>query len=115
MLVKTQFKGRACTGVTIGVGNVRRHFPKEIDVIELALDDLRIQCGLAPEFWDGEAQISDWRLCAWLELKNSHGLPGHPPIPLALIPCGNNCFRLRPAQPHARPRNEPPVNEPRSD
>lgn len=107
MLVKTQSKGRAYAGVTIGAGNVRRYFPKRMDAIELALDDLQIQCELTPEFWDGPAEISDWRLCAWLELKNSRGLPGHPPIPLALIPCGNNSFRLIAARPHDRSRKGP--------
>lgn len=102
MLVRTLSKGRAYTGVTIGAGNVRRYFPKQMEVIELALDDLRIQCGLAPGFWDGQAQISDPRLAAWLELKNSHGLPGHAPVPLALIPCGKNSFRLRTIRPHER-------------
>lgn len=109
MLVKTQSRGREYTGVAIGARNVRRYFPKQLDGIELTLDHLQIQCGLKPGFWDGEAQISDPRLCAWLESKNFRGKPGHPPIPLALIPCGNNSFRLEPIPPHERSRNKPPL------
>jgi hypothetical protein len=108
MLVKTQSKGHEYTGVAIGARNVRRYFPKQVDVIELALDHLQIQCGLNPGFWDGEAQISDPRLGAWLESKNFHGKPGARPVPLALIPCGDNSFRLEPIASHERFRNKPP-------
>jgi hypothetical protein len=109
MLVKTQSKGHEYTGVTIGARNARRYFPKQIDVVELALDHLQIQCGLAPGFWDGQAQISDPRLSAWLESKNFRGKPGHPPVSLALIPCGNNSFRLVPIGTNERARNKPPL------
>ncbi len=96
MVVKTQCKGHAYTGVEIGAGNVRRYFPKEIDSIELHLDHLLIQCGLNPDFWQGRTEITDPRLCAWLESKNFNGRPGDAPIPLAMVPSGKNCFRLRP-------------------
>ncbi len=96
MVVKTHCKGREITGVEVGIGNVRRYFPKETDVIELLLDHLQIQCGLAPGFWQGDTQIRDRRLCAWLESKNFNGRPGEEPLPLALIPSGENCFRLMP-------------------
>ena len=88
MVVKTQCKGREITGVEVGIGNVRRYFSKEIAAIELLLDHLQIQCDLAPNFWQGDTQIRDRRLCAWLESKNFNGGPGAEPIPLALIPSG---------------------------
>jgi hypothetical protein len=113
MVVKTHCKGHAYTGVEIGAGNVRRYFSREIDVIELHLDHLLIQCGLGPDFWQGQTEISDPRLSAWLESKNFNGRPGEAPIPLAMIPSGKNCFRLRPISTNRRPRTVPtldPVN-----
>ncbi|MGH9561787.1 MAG: hypothetical protein ACRD3S_10060 [Terracidiphilus sp.] len=95
MIVKTQCKGREFTGVEIGAENVRRYFPKDINVIDLHIDHLLIQLGLEPEFWEGHAQLCDRRLCAWLESKNFHGRPGEEPIPLVLIPMGKNCYRLK--------------------
>jgi hypothetical protein len=97
MLVKTQCKGREVTGLQVGPKNVRRYFPKHVDVIELQLDHLHIQCGLTPEFWEGQAEINDPRLCEWLDFKIFHQKPGNTPIPLAMIPSGKNSFRLRPA------------------
>jgi len=96
MVVKTQSKGRGVTGLHVGVNNVRRYFPKHVDVIELQLDHLQIQCGLAPDFWQGEPEIYDPRLCAWLESKRAHGRANHASIPLAMIPAGENSFRLQP-------------------
>jgi hypothetical protein len=110
MVVKTQCKGHAFTGVEVGADNVRRYFPRDIDVIELHLDHLLIQCGLAPDFWHGQSEIRDPRLGAWLESKNFHGRPGQAPIPLALIPSGKNCFRLRPIC-----GNRPPGIKPTAD
>jgi hypothetical protein len=104
MVVKTHCKGRELTGVEVGAGNVRRYFPRSANVIELHLDHLLIQCGLNPDFWQGQTQICDPRLCAWLASKNFHGRPGDAPIPLALIPSGKNCFRLQPVAAHTRPR-----------
>ncbi|MGB0064370.1 MAG: hypothetical protein WBP85_07975 [Terracidiphilus sp.] len=95
MIVKTQCKGREFTGVEIGANNVRRYFPKDINVIELHLDHLLIQLELEPEFWQGDARICDPRLRAWLESKNFKCQPGDGPIPLALIPTGKNCYRLK--------------------
>jgi hypothetical protein len=95
MVVKTHSKGRGLTGLLVGSTNVRRYFPKDISVIELQLDHLNIQCGLTPDFWDGEPEIYDPRLCAWLEAKNLRPQPTQPAVPLAMIPAGNNSFRLR--------------------
>jgi hypothetical protein len=113
MVVKTHCKGHAYTGVEVGAGNVRRYFSKEIEVIELHLDHLLIQCGLSPDFWQGQTEICDPRLSAWLESKNFNGRPGEQPVPLAMIPSGKNCFRLRPIATHRHPRIEPtldPIN-----
>ncbi|HEY1805509.1 MAG TPA: hypothetical protein VGG45_13625 [Terracidiphilus sp.] len=110
MVVKTHCKGHAYTGVEIGPENVRRYFSKEIAVVELHLDHLSIQCGLNPDFWQGQTEITDPRLSAWLESKNFHGRPGDAPIPLAMIPSGKNCFRLRPISTHRRPRVNPTLD-----
>ncbi len=107
MVVKTQLKGHAYTGVEVGAGNVRRYFSRDTAVVELHLDHLLIQCDLAPDFWEGQAEIHDSRLSLWLESKNFHGHPGDAPIPLALIPSGKNCFRLQPICGHRRPRIKP--------
>jgi hypothetical protein len=96
MVVKTQSKGRGITGLHVGANNVRRYFPRNVSSIELQLDHLQIQCGLAPDFWRGEPEIYDPRLCAWLESKHLHGRPDRIPIPLAMIPEGKNSFRLLP-------------------
>jgi hypothetical protein len=73
MVVKTQSKGHGVTGLHVGSNNVRRYFPKGTKNIELQLGHLRIQCGLKPDFWQGQPEIYDPRLCAWLESKNMHG------------------------------------------
>jgi len=96
MVVKTQSKGRGVTGLHVGAYNVRRYFPRHIAVIELQLDHLQIQCELAPDFWSEQPEIHDPRLCAWLESRHLHYAPGRTPVPLAMVPMGNNSFRLLP-------------------
>ena len=110
MVVKTQSKGRGVTGLHVGVNNVRRYFPKNISSIELQLDHLHIECGLKPDFWQGEPEIFDPRLCAWLESRHMHTKQDRTPIPLAMIPEGNNCFRLQPVRMngHSRAGFSPP-------
>ncbi len=98
MVVKTQSKGLGVTGLHVGVNNVRRYFPKNISSIELQLDHLQIECGLKPNFWHGEPDIFDPRLCAWLESRHMHAKPDRTPIPLAMIPEGKNSFRLQPVR-----------------
>jgi hypothetical protein len=100
MVVKTHSKSRGVTGLNVGESNVRRYFPKTVDVIELQLDHLQIQCGLDPDFWQGQPEIFDPRLCAWLESKHMHRTPDRAPIPLALIPAGENSFRVQPLALH---------------
>jgi hypothetical protein len=86
----------------VGVNNVRRYFPKSISSVELVLDHLQIECGLTPEFWQGEPEIFDPRLCAWLESRHMHTKPGRASFPMAMIPEGKNSFRLRPVRLNAR-------------
>lgn len=106
MVVKTQCKGHEVTGLRVGAYNARRYFPKNVSAIELQLDHLRIECGLPPEFWRGRPEIHDPRLCAWLELKQFHGKACRTPIPLDMIPSGENSFRLGPVSiKTAKPRH----------
>jgi hypothetical protein len=115
MVVTTQSKGREVLGLQVGINNARRYFPKDAAVIELQLDHLRIQCGLKPDFWNGQPEIRDPRLCTWLELKNFNGKVGDSPFPLAMIPAGKNSFRLQPLsmRSHSRVKHHatpPPLN-----
>jgi len=96
MVVRSKCNGHRITGLYVGVNNVRRYFPKNIETIDLELDHLRIQCGLTPHFWKGEPEIHDQRLCDWLELKQFQG-KGYGPSMLAMIPSGKNSFILGPA------------------
>ncbi|WP_420237419.1 hypothetical protein ACOBR2_17655 [Telmatobacter bradus] len=94
MLVRTHNKGLGQTGLQVGAQNVRRFFSKDNSEVELLLDHLLIQLSLNDDFWQGEAEIFDPRLCAWLESKNFPLRPCHAPVQLALIPVGKNSFRL---------------------
>jgi len=99
MVVKTQCRGRAYIGVSVGDSDVRRYFPEPTESIDLEIDHLLIRCGVGPGFWNGHPEISDPRLCAWLESKNFNVKPGGEPVALALIPSGKNAFRLKTLQP----------------
>jgi hypothetical protein len=107
MVVKTQNKGRAITGLQVGAHNVRRYFEAGTEMIELELDHLYIQCLLEPRFWQGEPEISDRRLGAWLEAKNFHERPSRTPVTLAMIPNGKNRFKLRPIALNRRGAKKP--------
>ncbi len=96
MVVRTQSTGCAFTGLQVGADNVRRYFEQGTAAISLQLDHLEIQCILGPGFWQGQPEISDRRLGAWLEAKNFHERPSRAPVALAMIPTGKNCFKLRP-------------------
>ena len=100
-------RGCAITGLQVGADNVRRYFDKGAKVIELELDHLKIQCRLEPDFWQGQPQISDRRLGAWLEAKNFSERPSRQPVPLAMIPNGKNSFKLRPIGMNGRERKSP--------
>ncbi len=94
MVVISQCIGHRITGLYVGADNVRRYFPKRIAEIELQLDHLRIECGLAPDFWQGQPEIRDPRLCLWLESKQLNGKGLRAPVPLSMIPAGDNSFIL---------------------
>lgn len=95
MVVKTQFRGGEVTGLHVGLRNVRRYFPKNVRVIELQLDHLQIQCGLPPDFWKGQPEIRDPRLCEWLDFKVVHRTGERKQMKLAMMPAGESSFRLR--------------------
>jgi hypothetical protein len=95
MVVKTQLRGGEITGIHVGARNVRRYFPKTVRVIELHLDHLAIQCGLSPAFWHGQPEIHDPRLREWLDFKIVHRLGERREVRLAMMPAGDNTFRLR--------------------
>jgi hypothetical protein len=108
MVVTSQCIGRRVTGLYVGASNVRRYFSKRVKQIELQLDHLRIECGLAPDFWNGQPAIHDPRLCIWLESKHRDGKL-RAPVPMAMIPSGENSFILGPANKkdvkQTRPKN----------
>ena len=105
MVVKAQSKGRNVIGLNVGVHNVRRYFPKNVVTIELQLDHLRIECGLPPDFWKSAGKIRDRRLCAWLESKYFSKQPlRQTPLPLDMVPLGENSFRLQSLAPDDNPR-----------
>lgn len=95
MVVKTQLKGGEVTGLLVGIRDVRRYFPETVRVIELQMDHLQIQCGLSPDFWHGQPEIHDPRLCEWLDFKIIHRLGERKEVTLAMTPAGKNTFRLR--------------------
>jgi hypothetical protein len=94
MVVKTQYEGRRISGLYVGANNARRYFSKGAAEIELELDHLQIQCGLMPHFWLDQPEIHDPRLCEWLESKYLRNGQSRTPVPLAMIPSGNNSFKL---------------------
>ena len=98
MVVTSQCRGHRVTGILVGENNVQRYFPRHITEVELQLDHLRIECGLGPHFWNGKPEISDPRLCLWLESKVRNGIGHRVPTPLTMIPSGTNSFIVDPAQ-----------------
>jgi hypothetical protein len=95
MVVTAQEKGREVLGLRIGATNVRRYFPKDMGVVEFLLGDLRIQCHLPPNFWNGRPEICDPRLGAWLKFKIFRGRSNRKPVALAMEQAGGNTFTLR--------------------
>lgn len=99
MVVTSQCNGRRVTGLYVGASNVRRFFPKGVAAIELQLDHLRIECGLAPHFWHDEPEIHDPRLCLWLESKQFKEKDLRSPMPLMMTRSGEHSFTLGPVEP----------------
>jgi hypothetical protein len=108
MVVRTQSNGHGVIGLHVGMNNVRRYFPKNISSIELQLEHLQIQCCLRPEFWQGVPDIFDPRLCSWLKSRHLHARPDQPFVPLAMIPEGENSFRLVPVRLNRHARTKLP-------
>jgi hypothetical protein len=96
MVVRTINRRLGMTGLHVGDGNVQRLFPPDVPRVELELDHLRIVCTLKPEFWQGNPEIQDARLDAWLKSKRDSGKLASAPAPVALIPAGDHAFRLQP-------------------
>jgi len=91
MIVKTHREGRDRTGLLVGIANARRYFRKDVQSIDLRLDDLQIQCVLSPDFWDEHPEIHDPRLSEWLEFKVGPARRGREPM-LSMVPSGVNAF-----------------------
>ena len=97
MLVTALRAGREISGLRVGAANVRRHFPRQVETIELHLDHLRIECGLTPDFWRDQPEIRDPRLSVWLKAKHFHAKPLRPQVSFAMVPSGENCFKIEPS------------------
>lgn len=95
MVVTTQDNGREVLGLRVGAANVRKYFPRDMGAVELLLGDLRIQCSLLPSFWNGQPEIRDPRLGAWLKFKVSRTRSNRKPVALAMERAGANAFTLR--------------------
>jgi hypothetical protein len=93
MIVTSVCIGHHVTGLKVGAKNARRYFPKGTREIELQLGHLRIQCGLAADFWQDQPEIHDPRLCLWLESKQWRER-ANGPAPLAMNRSGENSFTL---------------------
>jgi hypothetical protein len=104
MIVTSLCVGHHVTGLKVGAKNARRYFPRGAREIELRLDHLCIECALAPDFWQDQAEIHDPRLCLWLESKQwierANG-----PAPVAMIRSGKNSFTLIPFDKSMRKRS----------
>ena len=98
MVVQTREKHHGhfgAIGLLIGEVNVREHFPRDVEMVELELDHLRIACPLEPSFWQDRPEIHDFRLSSWLESKRNSGKLAAQSAPVALIPSGKDSFRLQ--------------------
>lgn len=94
MVVQIQRNGRSVTGLHIGSGNVRRHFPKGQQSVDLEIGHLQICCKLQPDFWRNEPQISDPRLTAWLESKEPEDKTRRARTQMSLVLVEGESFRL---------------------
>jgi hypothetical protein len=91
MTVWMQNKGRSITGLRVGTSNVHRYFHSGLDAVDLELDHLRIRCKLQASFWSDRPEISDPRLCAWLQNKYEKLSGG--PLSLEMVRAGDS-YRL---------------------
>ncbi len=98
MVVQTQERqpGRSgAIGLHIGIVNAKQYFPRDVELVELELDHLRIACPLDASFWQDRPEIHDFRLSSWLESKRNSGKLASQAAPVALIPVGPYSFRLQ--------------------
>ena len=102
MIVSMQNKGHSVTGIRIEISDACRFIPGGTRTIDLELDDLRIRCDLKASFWRGKPEISDRRLCEWLEAKFLGQKLPPSPVPVEMVRTGD-CYQLHilPAQRHA--------------
>lgn len=98
MLVQAQSRGYGNATLYLGENNVRRYFSDGIRDIELQLGELCIDCELPAEFWHGQPEINDHRLCEWLQCQVFHRQQNREPLSLNLIPLGRNSYRLQAAK-----------------
>jgi hypothetical protein len=78
----------------IGEGNVQQFFPRDVQMIELELDHLRIVCPLDESFWDDQPEIHDHRLSSWLESKRNSGKMASNAASMTMVPCGAYAYRV---------------------
>ena len=95
MIVTTQSNGREVTGLRVSERSAQRYFSKRAGAVELQLGDLQIQCKLPPDFWQGQPEIHDPRLCEWLKYKVFQEPTNRKPITLAMVQSGKNSFSLQ--------------------
>jgi hypothetical protein len=95
MVVLTQNRKSGVMGLHVGSGNVQRYFPRNMEMVELELDHLRIICTLDAAFWEESPEIHDMRLSLWLEMKRVSGKIKGNSAPIALIPVGIRVYRLQ--------------------
>jgi hypothetical protein len=94
MNARIEKSGGLITGIRIETSDARRYFPSGSKSVELELGHLRIQCELQARFWFDRPEISDARLCRWLEEQLFElNLPGAS-VPLEMVRSGN-VYRLR--------------------
>ena len=96
MVVTTKDNGREMLNLRVGAANARRYFRRSMGAVELRLGDLSIQCHLTPDFWNGQPEIRDPRLGAWLKYKVARKQLNGKPVTLAMEHAGANAFTLRP-------------------
>ncbi len=97
MIVEAKSKGLGRCGLYVGDENVRLYFPRSLSAIEFNLGHLKIECKLNPGFWQGEPEINDPRLGAWLDAKMMHESRHRTAVRLSMVPTGENAYKLQPA------------------
>jgi hypothetical protein len=94
MIASMQSQGRSITGIRIGTSEARRNFPHGAKAIDLELDHLCIRCDLHTNSLRDRTEISDRRLCAWLEEKFYWQKLPPSPVAVEMVRSGNS-YRLQ--------------------